>query len=435
MFSRSRLNLAYWFALSMGGILIAFTGAVYYLEAEDRLREFDEALYSKTKEVDNRVYYRQTEGEWQLNIENGAPLVGGNASSPQNKLVYVRWYDVDGRLSQFAGLTPDCQAISTKQIEFQTIRITEVTEDGSSVERSLRQLTTPVKHDNQLIGYIQSATPLDPLQTDLNQALVVLTLSVPLTLGIIGLTGWVLGGIAMQPLRQSYDRLQRFTADASHELRTPLAAILSNAQVALIPSIRESSTQQDCVQEIEKAAKAMSELIDDLLFLARHEGPIAGAAQNKRVNVQDVLNPLVEHCTRQASQQNRKFVSDVPTHPVMLKADPQLLQRAIMNLLDNAFKYTVEGGIVHLRFRTQSSCALIQIEDNGIGIPEADLPHIFERFYRVDVARSRRTGGFGLGLSIAQQIVQAHNGQLTAMSTVGQGTTFQIQLPLPKKLR
>ncbi|MEL6384324.1 MAG: HAMP domain-containing sensor histidine kinase [Cyanobacteria bacterium J06626_18] len=435
MFSRSRLNLAYWFALSMGGILIAFTGVVYYLEAEDRLRAFDEALYSKTKEVENRVYYRQTQEEWQLTIENDAPLVGENAPKPQDELVYVRWYDVDGKLSQFAGLTPNRQAISTKQIEFQTIRITQITENGSSVERSLRQLTAPVKYNNQLIGYIQSATPLDPLQADLNRALVVLTLSVPLTLGIIGLTGWVLGGIAMQPLRQSYNRLQRFTADASHELRTPLAAILSNAQVALIPSIRESSTQQDCVQEIEKAAKAMSELIDDLLFLARHEGPLVGVAQNKRVTIQDVLNPLLEYCTLQASQHNRKFVSNVPTQPVTLKADPQLLQRAIMNLLDNAFKYTSQGGVVQLRFYTQSSYALIQIEDNGIGIPEADLPHIFERFYRVDMARSRRTGGFGLGLSIAQQIIQAHDGQLTAKSTVGKGTMFQIQLPLPKKLR
>ena len=434
MFIRSRLNLAYWFALSMGGILTAFTGVVYFLEAEDRLRAFDDRLYQNTKEVENRAYHELREGQWQLNIENGAPLVGENAPKPQNELVYVRWYNMDGELSQFAGLTPGSQKISTKETGFQTVRIIDVAENGSSFERSLRQLTAPIQHNKQLVGYIQSATPLDPLEADLNRALVVLTLSVPLTLGIIGLTGWVLGGIAMQPIRQSYERLQRFTADASHELRTPLAAILSNAQVALIPSLRESSTQQDCVQEIEKAAKSMSELIDDLLFIARHEGPLSGATLNEPVNVQDLLNPLVEYSKLQASQQNRKFVSHVPSHPVMLKADPQLLQRAISNLLENAFKYTVDGGIVQLHFSTQSSSALIQIKDDGIGIPEADLPHIFERFYRVDAARSRRTGGFGLGLSIAQQIVHAHDGQITAKSTVGEGTTFQIQLPLRKSI-
>ena len=434
MFIRSRLNLAYWFALSMGAILTAFTGVVYFLEAEDRLRDFDDALYQNTKEVENRAYHELREGQWQLNIENGAPLVGENAPKPQNALVYVRWYTPDGALSQFAGLTPSSQAMGSKKVGFQTIQIDAIAEDGSPVKRSLRQLTAPIQYNNQLLGYIQSATPLEPLQADLNRALVVLTLSVPLTLGIIGLTGWVLGGIAMQPIRQSYERLQRFTADASHELRTPLAAILSNAQVALLPSLRESSTQQDCVQEIEKAAKAMSELIDDLLFMARHEGPLSGVALNEQINAQDLLNPLVEHCKIQASKQNRQFISHLPPYPVMLKADAQLLQRAITNLLDNAFKYTIDGGSVHLRFSTQSSSALIQVEDDGIGIPEADLPHIFERFYRVDAARSRRTGGFGLGLSIAQQIIHAHDGQITAQSTVGKGTLFQIQLPLRKSM-
>ena len=432
MFSRSRLNLAYWFALSMGSILIAFTGAVYYLEAEDQLQAFDDALYSKTKKVDNQVYYQLVQGRWQLALENGTPLVGENAPEPQNELVYVRWYDVDGELIQFAGLTPTHQQISTQITGFQTVQIMDMTEEGSAVQRSLRQLTLPVKHNDQLVGYLQSATLLVPLQTDLDQALVVLTLCVPLALGVIGLTGWVLGGMAMQPIRQSYERLQRFTADASHELRTPLAAILSNAQVALIPSIRESATQQDCVEEIEKAAKSMGELIDNLLFLARHEGPLAGAALNHRVNVQELLNPLVEYYRTQASQRNRTFISEVPSQPVMLKADPQLLQRAITNLLENAFKYTSESGTVWLRFLTQSHCALIQIEDNGMGIPETDLPHIFERFYRVDVARSPRKGGLGLGLSIAQQIVHAHDGQITAKSTVGKGTQFQIQLPLRK---
>ena len=432
MFNRSRLNLAYWFALSMGGILIAFTGVVYALEAEDRLKEFDDGLYSITKKVENGVNYRLEKGQWQLGLENGMPMVSINNLTPHHELAYVRWYDIDGQLIQFAGLTPTCQTLKSTQSGFQTTAVVDMTEEGDTVERSLRELTAPVKYEGQYIGYIQSAMPLDSLKADLNQALVFLTLSVPVTLGIIGLTGWALGGMAMKPIRQSYERLQRFTADASHELRTPLAAILSNAQVALMPSIRESEKQQDCVEEIEKAAKAMSELIDDLLFLARHEGPLAGAALNQSVKAQELLEPLVQYGKTQAFRRNRHFIHKVPSQTICLNADPHLLQRAIMNLLDNAFKYTLNNGTVTLRLSTQSHSALIHIEDDGIGIPEEDLPHIFERFYRVDTARSHRTGGFGLGLSIAQQVMHAHRGNITVKSEVGKGTSFQIQLPLRK---
>ncbi|MDJ0707308.1 MAG: HAMP domain-containing sensor histidine kinase [Leptolyngbyaceae cyanobacterium MO_188.B28] len=431
MFNRSRLNLAYWFALSMGSILIVFTGVVYTFEAEDRLRAFDDDLYATVKGADNRSYYRPEQGDWLLDIEKGATLIGENAPSPQNELVYIRWYGIDGRLIQFVGLTPNRQQGLTSKKRFQTIHLDSVAAGGRSENQVLRQLTAPIKYNNRIVGYLQAATPLAPLQTDLNRLLVVLTLSVPVTLGVIGLTGWILGGIAMQPIRQSYDRLQRFTADASHELRSPLAAILSNAQVALIPNIQASS-QADCVKEIETAAKAMSELIDDLLFLARHDGPIAGAALNERISVQELLTPLVDYGAAQAFRRNRKFIHDIPTHIAMVKANPQLLRRALTNLLDNAFKYTKDSGVVQLRLRLQTHHVLIQIEDDGVGIPEADLPHIFERFYRVDAARSRHTGGFGLGLSIAQQVVHAHGGQITATSTVGQGSTFQVQLPLQK---
>ena len=424
MFNRSRLNLAYWFALSMGSILIVFTGVVYTLEAEDKLQDFDEKLYLTVKDVDNHTYYRPEQGDWLL--AKGTTLVGENTLSPQNELLYIRWYDRNWKLIQFVGATHDLKPVIDPKKRFETVYVNSVDPSGKQI---LRQLTVPIRYNKRVVGYIQVATPLAPLQADLNRTLVVLTLSVPVALGIIGLTGWILGGIAMQPIRQSYERLQRFTADASHELRNPLAAILSNAQVALIPEI-EVSSQEECMKEIEIAAKSMSGLIDDLLFLARHEGPIHGAALIEQIGVRDLLKPLVDYGNTQAFRQNRKFVHDIPNYGATVKVNAQLLRRALTNLLDNGFKYTKEGGIVQLRLQVQANYVLIQVEDDGVGIPETDLPQIFERFYRVDAARSRHTGGFGLGLSIAQQVVRAHNGQITATSTVGQGSTFQVQLPL-----
>jgi signal transduction histidine kinase len=115
---------------------------------------------------------------------------------------------------------------------------------------------------------------------------------------------------------------------------------------------------------------------------------------------------------------------------VIVLGDVGLLRQAVVNLLDNACKYSPAGGQVQLRLFTQSHWAVIEVLDNGIGIPEADLPHIFERFYRVDKKRSRKTGGYGLGLSIVQQIVSAHGGHISVKSVVEKGSTFQIILPL-----
>lgn len=233
----------------------------------------------------------------------------------------------------------------------------------------------------------------------------------------------------MQPIRRSYEQLQRFTADASHELRAPLAAVLSNAQVGLLSPVGAGYEQRHRLENIVELTKSMSTLIANLLFLARHEGALAPEVL-KNIDLVTSLQPLVDDYTAQAPEKDLKFVTHLPEPPVRINADPELLQQAVRNLLNNAFKYTPPGGNVHLRLFAHSRRVIIQVEDNGIGIPATDLPHIFERFYRVDTVRSRQTGGFGLGLSIAQQIVQAHGGQLTASSVVGQGSTFQIELPL-----
>jgi len=420
MFSRSRRNLACWFALSMGSILILFASMMYYREVEDQFQAFDQVLYRKSKIMAARTLYRLYQSRWRVNISE---LPTGNTLLPlDGELVYARWYSPERQLVQFAGAMPEKQLPVVPG--FQTIKT-----DTTAPQNWLRQVTLPVLQDNLLIGYLQIAQPLTPLRENLDQTRLFLTLGVPLTLSLIGLTGWVLGGIAMQPIRRSYEQLQRFTADASHELRAPLAAVLSNAQVALLAPTDSGGQQRQRLENIVETAKLMSALISNLLFLARHEGALAPEIL-KTIDLVSLLRPLVTEYTTQAVEKNLKFLSRLPQSPIKLSADPELLQQAVRNLLNNAFKYTPADGTVWLRLSTQSRRVLIEVEDTGIGIPASDLPHIFERFYRVDTARSRQTGGFGLGLSIAQQIVQAHGGQLTARSAIGQGSTFQIELPL-----
>ncbi|HEY9627868.1 MAG TPA: ATP-binding protein [Coleofasciculaceae cyanobacterium] len=428
----------------MGSILVVFAGALYFLEAKEQMRSFDQRLYDVCQFMAAGVEDGNAQNRKRVDLED-VPILGSDVLSLDTALVFARWYSPEGELVQFFGDIPPSQLKNDPGFQTTTEVVSprsfarDALTDRSPNDQSaanapnaeahpirLRQLTLPVYQDRQLIGYLQVAVPLTPIDDALAQLRWFLVFGVPSALAAIGFTGWVLGGLAMQPIRQSYDQLQRFTSDASHELRAPLAAIVNNAQAGLI-DLTDPLEQQLRLEKIIGRAESMGILIGHLLFLARHEGPLNSDSFSS-VNLTGLLRSIAEDYRQQATDKGLNFSCELPDSPLMVNAEPNLLRQSVVNLLSNAIRYTPEGGSVTLTAARQAQRVMICVEDTGVGISAEDLPHIFERFYRADKVRSRYTGGFGLGLAITQHIIEAHGGEISVKSQLEQGSCFQILL-------
>ena len=218
-----------------------------------------------------------------------------------------------------------------------------------------------------------------------------------------------------------------FLADVSHELRTPLTVLRGNAQVGL--ALGAEGEQKQLLEEVVEESKRMSRMVEELLFLARSDSS-PPSLEPETVSVPPLMSDLVGRAAVLARERGAALATDIRAEGT-LHADPNRLEQAVLILVDNAIKYGPPGGTVTLHSAVARAGELrITVEDEGPGIPKEDLPRVFERFYRVDKARSRRMGGSGLGLPIAKTIVEAHGGHITAESRAGHGTRMSIHLPL-----
>ena len=459
MFDSVRTRLTLWYAGVLALSLIAFAFFVYHAAAAIFYERQDESLRSTAQTVAS-AYMEELEEE---SVAKANEVVFRELVFPSR---YVEVVDNNGKAIAWSGnfssnglpIPPPALVTARQQsISFATLG-------------GLRVAVVPIS-SNRDLGFAAVAEPLTVIDEGLRRLRRDLFAGVPLVMLLTSVGGYFLARKSLRPiasmnrqtqrisaeslssrldvtnrrdelgrlattindllarLEASFKEQQRFIADASHELRTPLAVLRGETEVAL-GKTRTTEEYQESLSLIKDEAERLSRIVEDLFILARQPIDAPAALMKEPLS----LNVLVKDCARAAQvlaiRKGLRLQTESDSSSIILSGDDELLKRMMLNLLDNAVKYTPEGGEISVGLARQNGSARIVVRDTGIGIHEADQLHVFDRFYRADKARSRALGGAGLGLSIVQWIVDAHGGKIEVQSTPGKGTVFTVELPL-----
>ena len=457
-----RTHLLLWYGLLLGLSLLGFGSMLYVVLRANLERQVDDTLRFRANEIGRSV-------------SAGPDGVLGSADLASDKLGPQSVYEVvgpsvyvqvlDHRAEVVAGsggeLPIDPEAVLTALAGRETL--TSLPLGG---DRTVRLLTRPLQAGNRTVGVLQVGETLDALDATLRQVRDILLLGSLVVLVLAGVGGLLVSARALVPVRRvsatarriaatgdyaqrvpsprtrdeigelvatfndliervehSLDEQRQFLADTSHELRSPLTVIRAN--LGFLWRETDQETRSDCLRETEAEAGRMSRLVSDLLLLGQAE------AADFLQRAPFPLDQLVAEVGDQASAlADGRTLTVSAGEPLLLSGDRDRIKQLLWNLVDNALRYTPRGGAIALSARREDDWAELIVADEGPGIGAEHLPHIFDRFYRVDRARSRATGGAGLGLAIVKHIAQAHGGTVSVESAVGRGTTFRVRLPI-----
>jgi len=426
LFHLTRWQIAGWYAVVMGFVLglcgLGLYQAIVHAHWQTLDRELESVAGTLHDSIENTLkqpgYLEPATQQFLPEQTNNKHILGAMHQGDY----YIRLLDRSGQIIGFFGFQPQGLPLTLGKDTWQTLKDTE----GNRYHQISLRLHT---QDNRPWGYMQMGRSLQDIDQYLANVKLILLLGLPIAMLLVGGSSWWLAGRAMQPIYQSYRQIQQFTADAAHELRTPLAATQAQVESALfMPSLPETEAR-DILRSIEHQNQRLTQLVADLLLLARMERQ-SMPVRHQLCCLNDIVNDLVEELETLALAAGVKLTADIRfSQPIKVTGNEEQLYRLISNLIVNAIQYTPKNGLISVILDRNDNHALIQVQDTGIGIAKSEQKRIFERFYRVSSDRSRQTGGSGLGLAIATAIAQAHKGSLQVQSELGKGSTFIIRLP------
>ena len=335
--------------------------------------------------------------------------------------------ELDGQVIDSDTAAPTLGLPSSELVEkaLQEDDMVSATIQGS--DGSVRVMSMPMYEESgEVTGVIQYARSLRGVHEEINQLILVL---LPLTLGALGLSaigGAYMAGRAVRPVRKAFERQRSFIADASHELKTPLTLIRADAEV--LQRGLTNPDDRELADDVLAETDRMSAVLSDLLLIARID---AGklALRQEPFDLAGVISETADRFVARAASEGVRLEARA-LGKLRVRGDSERGAQILSILLDNALRHTPSGGSVSVVGSTRDGFVEAVVEDTGPGVSPEHLPHVFERFYRVDTARSRSSGGTGLGLAIARDLARAQNGDLEAENAEGGGAVFRLKLPV-----
>lgn len=342
----------------------------------------------------------------------------------------LEWYDSEGMLLAKEGTVAKDLPLDINQVrEKQDFPLFQKDSDVRTVTISVYE-NDPSNTDLSLKGYIRASESTASIESTFNKLKLGLGLGGSTALLLVSISSIYLTQQAVKPIQQVFSYLGQFTSDISHQLRTPLTRISMATEILLThqEAIKPSDARKITI--INSATEQMKRLIEDMLFLLRNDAfPNSTKLEVKKISLNQLLQMAIDEFEPAFQAQGINFKANL-ANPTLIKGDPSQLRRLFNNILDNSISYTSSGDTVHLYVEKYRRKIVVCIQDTGMGIEREDIPHIFNYFWRSDLAKQKRRDSFGLGLTIAQGVAKQHGGEIVVTSRVGYGSLFKVVLPI-----